>query len=177
MPIMGPAVPTLRTWETSTRKSFWILNRRFPMLQLPSMRNAISTLQSSKTRWESNESHERKQVIVYYNQRQFEGTWRNVLGSPWDLSGSLGALAVDLCPWPSNPARWEDVAITHQPCTWSVVLWRTMSMTKTSNKATLLIAKHFCKKIWRILGHKMKCPVSGAKSVFSFHGNWWMSKL
>lgn len=157
MPIMGPAVPTLRTWETSTRKSFWILNRRFPMLQLPSMRNAISTLQSSKTRWETNESHERKQGIVY----QYEGTWGNVLGSPWVRSGSLGALAVVLSPRPPNPARREDVA--HQPCT-----WRTMSMTKTSNKATRAHCKTFLQNdftySWTYCGtFKMKCPVSGVK--------------
>ncbi|TNN62652.1 hypothetical protein EYF80_027093 [Liparis tanakae] len=47
-PIMGPATPTLMTCATSDRKSFWILKRLFPMLQLPSIRKARSTMQSAK---------------------------------------------------------------------------------------------------------------------------------
>lgn len=81
--------------------------------------------------WESNESHESKRVLVYYYQCQF---WRNVLGSPCVRSLISGALAVESSPRVlGNPRKSEDVAITHQPCTLSIVLWRTKCMTILSS--------------------------------------------
>lgn len=47
-PISGPPGPMSRVWATSARNCFWIRNRRLPMLELPSIKNDKSILQSEE---------------------------------------------------------------------------------------------------------------------------------